>query len=127
MGFGENPNKVKFIIIAMEIELKEKYDVLLKLIIIGDSSVGKSCILNNYLRHAFNGNSKHTVGVEFGQKYVKMHGKTVKLQIWDTAGQERYKSVTRSYFRGSIGVIICYDITSSDSFEHLRAWLNDAK
>ena len=100
----------------MEIELKEKYDVLLKLIIIGDSSVGKSCILNNYLRHAFNGNSKHTVGVEFGQKYLKINGTTVKLQIWDTAGQERYKSVTRSYFRGSIGVIICYDITSLDSF-----------
>ena len=63
----------------MEIELKEKYDVLLKLIIIGDSSVGKSCILNNYLRHAFNGNSKHTVGVEFGQKYLKLNDKTVKL------------------------------------------------
>ena len=63
----------------MDIELKEKYDVLLKLIIIGDSSVGKSSILNNYLRQSFNNDQKHTVGVEFGQKYVKMNQKTVKL------------------------------------------------
>ena len=63
----------------MEIELKEKYDILLKLIIIGDSSVGKSCILNHYLKNTFNKDSKHTVGVEFGQKYVKVGDKTVKL------------------------------------------------
>ena len=68
-------------------------------------------ILIIHLDKSVNANSKHTVGVEFGQKYLKINDKTVKLQIWDTAGQERYKSVTRSYFRGSIGVIICYDIT----------------
>ncbi len=96
----------------MEIELKEKFDICMKLIIIGDSSVGKSCILNNYLKNSFNANSKHTVGVEFGSKYLKINDKTIKLQIWDTAGKERYKSVTRSYFRGSIGVIICFDISS---------------
>ena len=58
-----------------------------------------------------NPNSKHTIGVEFGLKFLKINGKIIKIQIWDTAGQERYKSVTRSYFRGSLGVVICYDIT----------------
>ena len=111
----------------MEIELKEKYDLLLKLIVIGDSSVGKSCIINQYLKNSFNRDQKHTVGVEFGQKYLKEGDKTVKLQIWDTAGQERYRSVTRSYFRGSIGVILCYDITNMDSFSHLQEWLNEAR
>ena len=58
-----------------------------------------------------NPSTKHTVGVEFGMRYEKVNQKTIKLQIWDTAGQERFKSVTRSYFRGSIGVLIVYDIT----------------
>ena len=92
-----------------------------------------------------NANSKHTVGVEFGQKFLtidssngsSLSSKTLKLQVWDTAGQERYRSVTRSYFRGSIGVIIVYDITryhiyvhneySLESFEHVQQWLNEAR
>ena len=102
-----------------------KVDYLFKFIIIGDTGVGKSCILNQYLRgkckfkptaanssnYAVNPSTKHTVGVEFGMKYEKVNNKTIKVQIWDTAGQERFKSVTRSYFRGSIGVLIVYDIT----------------
>ena len=136
----------------VEIELKEKFDLLFKFIIIGDTSVGKSCILHHYLRnkcksnspnklslsqHAkyclnslmgeegnriymickylksclVNNNSKHTVGVEFGMRYLKVNNQVIKIQIWDTAGQERYRSVTRGYFRGSLGVIIVYDIT----------------
>jgi len=101
--------------------------LLFKFIIIGDTSVGKSCILNQYLRSKFSPHTKHTVGVEFGMKFVKVNGKVIKVQIWDTAGQERYKSVTRSYFRGSLGVIIAYDITSADSFHHVQSWLSEAK
>ena len=100
----------------MELDNKEKVDYLFKFIIIGDTGVGKSCILNQYLRGKFNPSTKHTVGVEFGMKYEKVNNKTIKVQIWDTAGQERFKSVTRSYFRGSIGVLIVYDITSVESF-----------
>ena len=66
-----------------------------------------------------NPSTKHTVGVEFGMKYEKVNNKTIKVQIWDTAGQERFKSVTRSYFRGSIGVLICYDITNAESFQRV--------
>ena len=105
----------------MELDGKEKIDFMFKFIIIGDTGVGKSCLLNQYLRgkcklgillkFLVNPNTKHTVGVEFGMRYEKLKEKTVKLQIWDTAGQERFKSVTRSYFRGSIGVLIVYDLT----------------
>jgi small GTP-binding protein len=105
----------------MEVDLKDKFDLIFKLIIIGDTSVGKSSILNQYLRSkckspfslilTVNQSSKHTVGVEFGMKFIQVNNKVIKVQIWDTAGQERYKSVTRSYFRGSIGVVIVYDIT----------------
>jgi small GTP-binding protein len=107
--------------------VKDRYDMLFKYIIIGDTSVGKSCVLHHYLRNKckdedkdhmlliVNANSKHTVGVEFGQRFLTVNSggqtKTLKLQIWDTAGQERYRAVTRSYFRGSLGVIIVYDIT----------------
>lgn len=105
----------------------EKIDFLFKYIIIGDTGVGKSCVLNQFLRGKFNPSTKHTVGVEFGMRYEKVNQKTIKLQIWDTAGQERFKSVTRSYFRGSIGVVICYDITNPDSFEKVKTWLAEVK
>ncbi|CDW87998.1 ras-related protein rab-4b-like [Stylonychia lemnae] len=111
----------------MEFEMKEKYDLLFKYIIIGDTSVGKSCILHQYLRNKFDSNSKHTIGVEFGIKYLKINDQIIKIQIWDTAGQERYKSITRGYFRGSLGVIIVYDITSLDSYQHVQQWLNEAR
>eukprot|EP00347_Sterkiella_histriomuscorum_P022545 403338085 len=110
-----------------EIELKEKYDLLFKYIIIGDTSVGKSCILHQYLRNKFNSNSKHTIGVEFGMKYLRVNDQIIKIQIWDTAGQERYKSVTRGYFRGSLGVIIVYDVTNLESYQHVQSWLNEAR
>ncbi|TNV73895.1 hypothetical protein FGO68_gene6971 [Halteria grandinella] len=109
----------------------QQFDLLFKFIIIGDTSVGKSCILHHYLRHKFNSNSRHTVGVEFGQRFIQVVcgglPKTLKLQIWDTAGQERYRSVTRSYFRGSLGVILVYDVTSLDSFNHVQQWLTEAR
>ncbi len=107
----------------MEIELKEKADFLLKLIIVGDSGVGKSCLLERYLRDKYNDSTKHTVGVEFGMHYLQINAKTVKLQIWDTAGQERFKSVTRSYYRGSIGVVLVYDITRPESLDRVKFWL----
>ena len=97
-----------------DIELREKFDYQFKLILVGDSGAGKSCILNRYLSGGFTPSTKHTIGVEFGMKYIKVGDKTVKLQVWDTAGQERFRSVTRSYYRGSLGVLLVYDLTTAN-------------
>ena len=103
------------------------YDLLYKIIIIGDTCVGKSNILSRYLKDEFKEDSKSTVGVELGTKFVKVKGVGAKLQIWDTAGQERYKSITSSYYKGSHGCFIVYDITSETSFENVEKWYEQAQ
>jgi len=105
----------------------QSHDYLFKFIVIGDSSVGKSCLLHRLIDGRFSRGNTHTIGVEFGSKTLDVNGKLVNLQIWDTAGQERYRSVTRSYYRGATGAIVVYDITSRESFEHALSWLTDAK
>mmetsp|Transcript_41933 Transcript_41933/g.48258 ORF Transcript_41933/g.48258 Transcript_41933/m.48258 type:complete len:201 (+) Transcript_41933:27-629(+) len=102
-------------------------DFTFKFIIIGDAGAGKSCLLHSFLENKFKSNSSHTIGVEFGSKIVKIHDKTIKLQIWDTAGQERFRAVTRGYYRGAAGVLILYDITNLESFDRLTSWLTDAR
>jgi len=102
------------------------YELLYKLIIIGDSGVGKSNILSRYLNDDFNLDSKNTVGVELGTKYLKIKGKGAKLQIWDTAGQERYRSITTSYYKGSHGCFIVYDIANEESFDNVDKWYSEA-
>ena len=104
----------------------ESYDLLYKIIIIGDSNVGKSNILSRYTKDQFQGNSKATVGVELGTKFVKVEGVGAKLQIWDTAGQERYRSLTSSYYKGCHGCFIVYDITNEASFESINTWYEQA-
>ena len=104
---------------------EEKYDFLFKLIIIGDSNVGKTNIMSQYIKKEFNINSKSTVGVEFGNKLIKLDNKTIKAQIWDTAGQERYKSITNAYYKGAKGAFIVYDITSKITFESVDKWIQD--
>jgi len=100
-----------------------------KYIIIGDSGVGKSCILHMLLynrTHDFISGS--TIGVEFGSKVVNCgDNKEMKLQIWDTAGQERFRAIVRSYYRGVVGVILVYDITNRESFNNLSIWLKDCR
>mmetsp|Transcript_41816 Transcript_41816/g.58374 ORF Transcript_41816/g.58374 Transcript_41816/m.58374 type:complete len:217 (+) Transcript_41816:51-701(+) len=105
----------------------ETYDLLFKFIVIGDASVGKSCILRRFLCDEFAADSTHTIGVEFGSKVLDVGGKYVKIQIWDTAGQERFRSVTRSYYRGAAGALLVYDITRRDSYNHCSSWLADAR
>ena len=102
------------------------YELLYKIIIIGDSGAGKSNILSRYLNDDFNLESKNTVGVELGTKYLKIKGKGAKLQIWDTAGQERYRSITTSYYKGSHGCFIVYDIANEESFENVDKWYSEA-
>ena len=105
---------------------EDSYDLLYKIIIIGDSNVGKSNILSRYTKDQFQGNSKATVGVELGTKFVKVEGVGAKLQIWDTAGQERYRSLTSSYYKGCHGCFIVYDITNEQSFESINTWYEQA-
>ncbi|KAK7199808.1 Ras-related protein RAB2B [Novymonas esmeraldas] len=98
-----------------------------KYIIIGDSGVGKSCLLLQFTDKRFEPLHDLTIGVEFGARLISIQGKTVKLQIWDTAGQESFRSITRSYYRGASGALLVYDVTRRDTFTHLQSWLEDAK
>jgi len=101
------------------------YDYLFKLVLIGDSGVGKSCLLLRFADDAFTESYISTIGVDFRFRTVKVDNKTVKLQIWDTAGQERFRTITSAYYRGADGIIMVYDTTSSDSFDHVNDWLKE--
>ena len=103
------------------------YDMIFKIVLIGDTSVGKTNILSKYLTNEFDPDSKATVGVEFGTKDFKIDNNIVKVQIWDTAGQERYRSITNAYYKGAKGSLLVYDITNPKSFENLDKWLSDLK
>ena len=106
-------------------DLDIEYDYLFKLILVGDSYVGKTNILSKYIKDEFNLNTKSTVGVEFGTKILKIEDKIIKAQIWDTAGQERYKSITSTYYKGAKGAFIVYDITNRLTFESVDKWIQD--
>ena len=103
-------------------EEENSYDLLYKVILIGDTCVGKSNILTRYIHNEFSTNTKSTVGVELGIKFLKIKNAKAKIQIWDTAGQERYQSITSSYFKGSDGCFIVYDITNETSFNNIEKW-----
>ena len=100
------------------------YEYIFKYIIIGDSGVGKSCLLLQFLENSFKPNHEATIGVEFGTKVVGIdNGMSVKLQVWDTAGQDAFKSITRSYYRNAAGGLVVYDITNRNSFVNVLKWL----
>ena len=101
------------------------YQYLFKLILIGNSGVGKSSILQRYMNKTFEESYKCTIGVDFLMKSVEVKGKTVKLQLWDTAGQEKYKSMVASYYRGANVALVVFDITSRSSFESLPLWIEN--
>mmetsp|Transcript_361 Transcript_361/g.627 ORF Transcript_361/g.627 Transcript_361/m.627 type:complete len:208 (-) Transcript_361:533-1156(-) len=104
---------------------KKEYDHLFKLVVIGDTGVGKSCILLRFADDTFTENYISTVGVDFRFRTVKLDKKTVKLQIWDTAGQERFRTITSAYYRGADGIILVYDVTSEESFNHVNDWYTE--
>lgn len=101
------------------------YKYLFKYIIVGDTAVGKSCLLLQFTDKRFQPLHDLTIGVEFGSRTVTIGGSQVKLQIWDTAGQEKFRSITRSYYRGTTGALLVYDITRRETFDHLTEWLDD--
>jgi len=104
---------------------KKTYDLLFKLLLIGDSGVGKTCILFRFSDDAFNTTFISTIGIDFKIKTIELKGKKIKLQIWDTAGQERFHTITTSYYRGAMGIMLVYDITNLRSFENIAKWLRN--
>ncbi|KAG8091384.1 hypothetical protein GUJ93_ZPchr0012g20907 [Zizania palustris] len=105
----------------------EKVDYVFKVVLIGDSAVGKSQILARFARNEFSIDSKATIGVEFQTRTLVIDHKSVKAQIWDTAGQERYRAVTSAYYRGALGALLVYDITKRQSFDHIPRWLEELR
>jgi Ras-related protein Rab-11A len=111
----------------MAARVDEEYDYLFKIVLIGDSGVGKSNLLSRFTRNEFNLESKSTIGVEFATKSIQAEGKTIKAQIWDTAGQERYRAITSAYYRGAVGALLVYDISKHGTFENVERWLKELR
>ncbi|XP_047163538.1 ras-related protein RABA1f-like [Vigna umbellata] len=105
----------------------EDYDYLFKIVLIGDSGVGKSNILSRFTKNEFCVLSKSTIGVEFATRSIRVDDKVLKAQIWDTAGQERYRSITSAYYRGAVGALLVYDVTRHATFENVERWFKELR
>jgi small GTP-binding protein len=110
-----------------EVGSQEKEDYKLKVVIIGDSGVGKTNLIKRFVSDTFSENSKATVGVEFLSKTYKINDHIFKIELWDTAGQERYKSITSVYYKGSKGALLVYDITSQVTFDNIGKWITEIR
>ncbi|KAJ2725740.1 GTP-binding protein [Coemansia sp. Benny D115] len=98
------------------------YDYLMKLLLIGDSGVGKSCLLLRFSDDQFTPSFITTIGIDFKIRTIEVDGKRIKLQIWDTAGQERFRTITTAYYRGAMGILLVYDVTDERSFNNIDNW-----
>ncbi|KAK9721557.1 Rab GTPase ypt31 [Basidiobolus ranarum] len=106
---------------------EDEYDYLFKVVLIGDSGVGKSNLLSRFTRNEFNLESKSTIGVEFATRTIQVENKTIKAQIWDTAGQERYRAITSAYYRGAVGALLVYDIAKHVTYDNVNRWLKELR
>ncbi|THG98040.1 hypothetical protein EW026_g4076 [Hermanssonia centrifuga] len=106
---------------------QSNFDFLFKVVLIGDSGVGKSNLLSRFTRNEFNLESKSTIGVEFATRSLAIDTKTVKAQIWDTAGQERYRAITSAYYRGAVGALLVYDISKHATYVNVTRWLKELR
>ncbi|XP_078168330.1 ras-related protein RIC2 [Carex rostrata] len=105
----------------------DDYDYLFKVVLIGDSGVGKSNLLSRFTKNEFSLESKSTIGVEFATRSLNIDGKVIKAQIWDTAGQERYRAITSAYYRGAVGALLVYDVTRRQTFDNVERWLRELR
>eukprot|EP00116_Pleurobrachia_bachei_P010113 sb/3470375/ len=103
----------------------KNYDYLFKLLLIGDSGVGKTCLLFRFSDDAFNNSFIATIGIDFKVKTVEIDEKKIKLQVWDTAGQERFRTITTAYYRGAMGIFLVYDITDEKTFDNIKTWMRN--
>ncbi|KAG0018167.1 hypothetical protein BGZ80_007492, partial [Entomortierella chlamydospora] len=108
--------------------MTDYYDYLLKIVLIGESGVGKTNILSRFIRNEFDLESRSTIGIEFATaKSIEIDGKIARAQIWDTAGQERYRAISVAFYRGAVGALLVYDISKASSFQNLERWLSELK
>ncbi|XP_008517197.1 ras-related protein Rab-15 isoform X3 [Equus przewalskii] len=105
--------------------MAKQYDVLFRLLLIGDSGVGKTCLLCRFTDNEFHSSHISTIGVDFKMKTIEVDGIKVRIQIWDTAGQERYQTITKQYYRRAQGIFLVYDISSERSYQHIMKWVSD--
>jgi len=105
--------------------MAKTYDYLFKLLLIGDSGVGKTCILFRFSEDAFNTSFISTIGIDFKIRTIELEDKKIKLQIWDTAGQERFRTITTAYYRGAMGIMLVYDVTNEKSFDNIKNWIRN--
>ncbi|CAR21131.1 Ras-related protein SEC4 [Lachancea thermotolerans] len=102
----------------------KSYDSIMKILLVGDSGVGKSCLLVRFVEDKFSPSFITTIGIDFKIKTVDINGKKVKLQLWDTAGQERFRTITTAYYRGAMGIILVYDVTDERTFSNIKQWFS---
>ena len=105
-----------------EESISNTYDQKIKIMIIGESLVGKTALIAKYTKNIFGGEYLTTIGIDFQDKFLNINGKEIKIEIWDTAGQERFRNIAKSYFQSSNGFLLVYDITQKSSFEKLDYW-----
>ncbi|XP_018646131.1 rab15, 13, 10, 1, 35, 5, and, putative [Schistosoma mansoni] len=101
------------------------YDEMYKLLLVGDSSVGKTNLLLRFSDNSFSKTFIATIGIDFKVRTIEIDGKKIKLQIWDTAGQERFRTITTAYYRGAMGIMLVYDVTNLDSYHNITTWMNN--
>ena len=103
-------------------------DLVYKILLLGDSEVGKSCFLMRYADNVFVENYITTIGLDYKLKYIQLDsGQVIKVQLWDTAGQDRYRTIAKNYYKGSHGILLLYDVTKLSSFENIREWIKDIR
>ncbi|XP_077991023.1 ras-related protein Rab-15-like [Glandiceps talaboti] len=104
--------------------MAKQYDILIRLLMVGDSGVGKTCMLCRFADDEILPTHISTIGIDFKMKTIQVDGKRIRIQIWDTAGQERYETITKQYYRRAQGVILMYDMTNETSFQNIKKWVN---
>ncbi|KAF7650593.1 hypothetical protein LDENG_00123280 [Lucifuga dentata] len=108
-------------------EHDDSFDFLFKIVLIGDSNVGKTCVVQNFKSGVFSERQQNTIGVDFTVRTLDIEGKKIKMQVWDTAGQERFRTITQSYYRSAHGAMIAYDITRRSTFDSVTHWIQEVE